>query len=99
MSFRTSIEMDFFLAATAGSFSVGFFVVLSVVLLLLGFFGIFPIFSRDFGRILANVSLSFSACVLDDSDDDFLSFELELDDFEDDDDDDLFLSLSRLLDD
>lgn len=43
------------------------------------------------------MSLSFSACVFDDSD--FLSFELlELDDF-DDDDLCLSLSLSRLLDD
>lgn len=60
------------------------------------FFGILPTFSSAFGWIFAKVSLSFSACVLDDSD--FLSFELlELEELEDFDDDDLCLLLSRLL--
>lgn len=52
VSLRTSIEMDFFLAANAASFwSVGFFMAFSVVLLLLLllFFGILPTFSSDFG--------------------------------------------------
>lgn len=91
MSFRTSIDIDFFLAGTAEPFSVVFFDASSE----LGFLGILPTFSSDFGWILAKVSLSFSAWDFVDSN--FLSFvllELELEDFEVD----LCLSLSRLLD-
>lgn len=89
------MEIDFFLGTIAA---------VSVVCLAVSvdpsedvFLGILPTFSRDFGWIFANVSLSFSAWVLVDSD--FLSFELPelelvLEGFDDDEED---LCLSRPL--